>query len=216
MATPDGRGRASGRTGLAWCSAPGRCCAARAFGSSCITTKAVSGPLSTYPTPVERRAWGNPADRGSAARPESGTSACRRAFDVPGLVVDDPPRQSKFLIGSSDDLDGGGFSVACCRCHLFRVQVGTSHHWSCVWESGSSLVLCTGAVLRRPSVRLLMHHNEGCFRPAIARRRHRRALGLEQPRRSGFRGPTVSATGGGPESLRCPRSRGRRPSQAMR
>ena len=39
----------------------------------------------------------------------------------------------------------------------------------CFREGRSSLVLCTGAASRRPSVRHLMRHNEGCFRPAIPR-----------------------------------------------
>ena len=86
---------ASGETGLAWCSAPGRRCAARASDFSCVTTKAVSGPLSPRSNSYSPRAWDNPADRGSGGEGTPLPGAGQRAFDVPGLVVDDPPKPSR-------------------------------------------------------------------------------------------------------------------------
>jgi len=51
-----------------------------------------------------------------------------------------------------------------------------------------------------------MHHNEGCFRPADPPDGGGRTAGLGQPRRTWFRRTTPTIPGGGPESLRCPRS----------
>ncbi len=54
-------------------------------------------------------------------------------------------------------------SVSCCRRRAFGVVAFFEHG---IGEDRSSSVLCTRAVLRRPSVWSVMQHNEGCFRPA--------------------------------------------------
>ena len=84
-----------------------------------------------------------------------------------------------------------------------------------VWSEGdrSSSVLCTRAALRRPSVRLVMRHNEGCFRPADPPTGVLPVGGSGSTPRAGFRRQVVRRSGGGPESLRCPRSCGGHPSR---
>ena len=91
----------SGGTGLARCSAPGRRCAARAFGLPSITGKAVSAPLSQQLHARAAAGWNDPANRGSAT-----ARACKQRFggsvSLPGprsCSSERPPEQARLFLG---------------------------------------------------------------------------------------------------------------------
>ena len=77
------------------------------------------------------------------------------------------------------------------------------------WSFRSSLVLCTGAALRRLSVLPLIRHKEGCFRFAIRGYTPSAWFGLEQPRPSWFRPRRGGISPGESVSPPCPRSSSR-------
>ena len=169
----------SRRTGLARCPAPGRCCAARASGWSCVTTKAVSGPLLPRGRGCACRVLGQPRGSGFAAcaspspggGPESlrcprscGRRTSRDAGDGRPRMGPRPSPLSKPLV--PPDRVRKKISrllrTPCYQCTKYQFFDMTVEHP----DSRSSSVLCTGAALRRPSVWPVMRHNEGCFRTA--------------------------------------------------
>ena len=82
------------------------------------------------------------------------------------------------------------FSAATCgglRLAVKQVRSPPTDRRTSFREDRSSSVLCTRAALRRPSVWLVMQHNEGYFRLADRGMSPGRSAGLAQPRRSGFR-----------------------------
>jgi hypothetical protein len=181
---------ASGRPGLARCSAPGRRCAVRAYGFSCITTKAVSGPLIPRKMPGMRAGLAQP--RRSGFRPHAGhlpgggpeslrcprscgrcSLRCRgRAGSViPGQPVlpieSHVPLNQQSVPGSSGWLHRKPKQkpvTSCGRLEADVQNIRSLSGQSSIQEARSSSVLCTRAALRRPSVWLIMLHNEGCFR----------------------------------------------------
>ena len=80
--------------------------------------------------------------------------------------------------------------------------------------TGLAQVLCTRAVLRRPSVYLPMHHKEGCFSPAIGRAVSWPAAGWNNPARRGPSRWPGHCCPAGPRAFRVPGRVVAKPSEA--